>query len=166
MGSTSVVLNTAFLFLVLFYVHPLRFLTQLIELPIAMMTGNEELKQEVMSRINAGDIAELMLMYGFGAAAVFFILAAMYHFALKKSDELELNELENFDTKSRRTQNLLMGSVPLISAFLALFMMNNPWAGFACGMTYTLYTPIMMVWGKKVEKGRKLILAKSSTPTI
>lgn len=149
-----VVLNTAFLFLMLFYVHPLRFLTQLIELPIAMMIGDHALRDEIAQRINAEDMAELMAMYGFGAAAVFFILAAMYHFALKQKDTLQLSLEEQFDTKSSRSRNLLMGSVPFLSALIALLLLNNMWAGMICGMVYFLYTPLMLIWSKREERKR------------
>lgn len=152
-----VVLNTAFLFLMLFYVHPLRFLTQLIELPIAMLMGNHALRDEIAQRIHAEDIAELMAMYGFGASAVFFLLAAMYHFALKQKDSLQLSPEEVFDTQSSCTKNLLMGSVPFLSALIALFLLKNMWAGMICGMTYLLYTPLMLIWGKRDERKRLLL---------
>lgn len=157
-NGTVVVINTIFLFLVLFFVHPLRFLTQLIELPIAMVIGNDELKMEVAKRINGEDIGQLMAMYGFGAASVFLILAAFYHSALKQREELELTEMEAFDTRGRRTMNLLMASVPIASALLALVLIDNQWAGMLCGMMYILYTPVMFIWGSQEKRRREKLM--------
>lgn len=72
-------LNTLFLVIVLFYVYPLKFLARLILIPIAYLTGNDNLLAEFSGMIRGEDIGDLMIIYGVGAAGVFFILMLMYH---------------------------------------------------------------------------------------
>ena len=45
------------------------------------------------------DTGSLMIIYGIGAASIFLILMLMYRYALKNSDLLQLNKIEEFDTR-------------------------------------------------------------------
>lgn len=158
-------LNTLFLIIVLFYVYPLKFLTRLILVPIANLIGHEGIKAEFAGMIKSQDVADLMIIYGVGAASVFFVLMLMYRYALQAADELELNEIERFDTRVSMTTNTLMGIVPLISVAVAILFRGHWMAGGFAGFIYFLYTPIMMVYGRRVDKRRKKLLA-SLTPVV
>lgn len=153
-----VVLNTLFLIIVLFYVYPLKFLTKLSLFPIAYVTGQESILVELKNMIRVGDIADLMIIYGIGAASVFFVLRTMYKYALSIADSLELNEIEIFDTQTKITTNTLMGVVPLISVLIAFIFRGYWMAGMFAGFTYFLYTPIMMIHGHRVDKKRKKLI--------
>lgn len=158
-NGRMIVLNTVFLVIVLFYVYPLKFLARLILIPISIVFGATELRADAMSFIKGTDVAELMMIFGFGAATVFFILMLMYRHALSKSEELGLNELEIHDTKSSVRANLLMGSIPLLSALLAIIFDHNPvLSGLIPGFTYFLYTPVMWIHGSRSEAKRNKIL--------
>jgi uncharacterized membrane protein len=153
-----VALNTLFLVIVLFYVYPLKFLTKLILFPIAYLFNQDSLLVELKGMISGQDVGELMIIYGLGATGVFFVLMLMYRYALKNADLLNLNEIERFDTRSSMRTNLLMGLVPLLSVILAIIFRNTWQAGMISGFTYLLYTPIMFIHGRYVDKGRKKIL--------
>jgi hypothetical protein len=88
-----IILNTLFLLIVLFYVYPLKFLARLILIPIAQLVGNQDLLKELSGSIRPEDFADLMIIYGMGAASVFFVLMLMYRYALKNAEELEAYEL-------------------------------------------------------------------------
>jgi uncharacterized membrane protein len=151
-------LNTLFLVIVLFYVYPLKFLTRLVLIPIARLTGNHDLLNEFFGIIRPQDFGDLMIIYGIGASGVFFVLMLMYRYALKSAEELELNELEKFDTKTGIRVNLLMGTVPLVSVIMAIIFRGQLLAGPIAGFTYILYIPVMLMHGKKVNRDRvKLI---------
>ncbi len=77
-----VVLNTLFLVIVLFYVYPLKFLTKLVLYPIAWVAGEDSIMKELGGMIRGEDIGDLMIIYGIGAASVFFVLRWMYRYAL------------------------------------------------------------------------------------
>lgn len=156
-------LNTLFLVIVLFYVYPLKFLTKLIILgPISYLLNEQSIVKEITGMINREDMAQLMIIYGVGAVCVFLVLMLMYRYALQKKDELELNEIEIFDTKTSIQTNLLMASVPAISVILALIFINSWLAGPLSGCAYFLYTPIMILHGRNVERKRKQLLQSNT----
>lgn len=158
-----VVLNTLFLIIVLFYVYPLKFLTKLSLFLVAIIFDVEWLWKDLQSMISGKDMGDLMIIYGVGAMSVFFVLALMYRYAFKCADELQLNEVELFDTKSSMKTNILLGVVPFISVIVALIFRGHWLAGMLAGLTYFLYTPIMMFHGRRVDKKRKEILDKMTS---
>ena len=119
-NSKVLVLNSLFLVIVLFYVYPLKFLTKLILLPIALLFDQEKLQEEMFGMIKGTDMADLMIIYGLGAFSVFGVLVLMYRYAYKQADALQLNEIERFDTKSKITTNTLMAIIPLVSVCIAI----------------------------------------------
>jgi uncharacterized membrane protein len=155
-----VALNGLFLTIVLFYVYPLKFLTKMIELPIALWIGHDALAAELKGMISGNDMNDLMIIYGLGAASAFFVLALMYRYALKNANALELSPIEVFDTKTSMRTNLLMGSVPVLSVVLALAFYWHWVGGMVAGFAYLLYTPLMMIHGTRADKKRKKLLAE------
>lgn len=163
-NNKIVFLNSVFLFIVLFYVYPLKFLTKMISLPVMYwFSGNNAFIEELSSMIKASQVADLMIIYGIGAAAIFFTLAWMYRYALRKSDELDLNEIEQFDTRVSMRSNLLMASVPLLSVLIAVIFHDYTYVGAYSGFTYFLYTPVMMWHGSNTDKKRKIVLTAADT---
>lgn len=158
-----IVLNSLFIIIVLFYVYPLKFLTKLLLIPISMIFGAEKLQNEVFGMIRGTDVGELMIIYGLGASAVFLTVMFMYRVALAKAKELELNELEIFDTKASIRANLLMALIPLLSVTMAIVFSGNPFlSGTVPGFTYFLYTPVMWINGTRSDRKRNLLLQKQS----
>lgn len=162
-NGTVIFLNTVFLVIILFYVYPLKFLTRLILVPLAYLFNNQNLINEFKGVIRDEDIADLMMIYGIGASAVFFVLFLMYRYAYKKADELELNQIERFDTRTRIKTNLLMGIVPLISALLAWIFTGSWLAGPVAGFSYFLYMPIMSIYSTRVAKRREALIKSMHT---
>jgi len=162
-----IVLNTLFLIIVLFYVYPLKFLTRLAEIPIAYLLNDAALLHDLKGMISGEDMADLMIIYGLGAAGVFFTLMFMYRYALQNAAELELNKIEVFDTQVRIRSNFIMGAVPLLSVLIAVIF-NDYWeTGMIAGFTYFLYTPFMMIHGRISNRQRKKIIeSEMAAPTI
>ena len=77
-----------------------------------------------------------MQVYGAGFVAIFFLLAALYWRAYGKRAQLELNELELFDTRSGIIENLAVGSVGLLS--IAIVTLGGSRASFFAGICYSL----------------------------
>lgn len=164
-NMTMVVLNTAFVILMLFYVYPLKFLTRLILIPIGMLFGEEALTSEMKGMIRPEDVADLMVIYGFGAASIFLILALMYRYALRQAEPLGLNAVEIFETKVSLQFLLLMGAVPLLSVVLAWMFYGRGIAGMIAGFSYFLYTPLMIWFGAQVDRRRAAVLAAEAAET-
>jgi uncharacterized membrane protein (DUF106 family) len=90
----------------------------------------------------------------------------MYRHAYKKSEELQLNEIEKFDTKTKITSNMLMAIVPLISVAIAMIFHWTWMGGMFAGFTYMLYTPIMFIHGHRSDKKRKAFLLSLQADTL
>ena len=110
------------------------------------------------------DTGSLMIIYGIGAASIFLILMLMYRYALKNSDLLQLNKIEEFDTRSSMTTNFLMATVPILSVILAWIFQNSPWAGMISGFAYFLYMPLMFIYSARRAKRRKKVLMEFAPP--
>jgi uncharacterized membrane protein len=152
-------LNSIFLFIVLYYVYPLKFLTKMLSLPIMyFFSGNKKFIDDLTVMINRNQVDDLMVIYGVGAALIFLTLAWMYQYAGKKHEELGLDEIERFDTNASMKSNLLMASIPLLSVIISLLFGNFNYAGAYAGFCYFLYTPLMFwFFGRTSRKRKKLI---------
>src|ERR1044072_905786 len=84
-----IALNTFLLFVILFYVYPLKYVfTMFVNSLRGVGTG-----------IDRADMPTLFTIYGLGLAAVFALLGMMYRHAWSKREELGLNEVEIIDTR-------------------------------------------------------------------
>jgi hypothetical protein len=133
--------------------------------PIAVAFKQDWLIEEMAGMIKFRDMADLMIIYGIGACSVFIVLMVMYRYALSKSNELELNRIEIFDTKAKIKTNLLMASIPLISVCVAIIFYTNLMVGMYSGFVYFLYTPVMMIYGRNVDRRRRALLSEIEVET-
>lgn len=147
-------LNSALLFLVLFYVYPLKFLfTRL----VGRMTGGATLPHSGHTEmdLSLGDSATLMIIYGVGFAAVFAIFALLYLYAWRKRAQLGLNEFEIFQTKHSLIDHLAMVGIGVISILIVVIFGSaaSAWSG----MAYFLIGPYEFIGGWMMgNRARKL----------
>jgi uncharacterized membrane protein len=132
----TIALNTALLFIVLFYIYPMKFM-------FSYVTG------EIQGTF---DGRTLMLIYSGGFIGIFTLFLLMYVHAYRLRDELELNEVEVYDTIT----NLWMyGSyivLGLLSCAVAYFAEGR---GVAyAGLVYWLLGPVSAIIGYKRGTGR------------
>jgi uncharacterized membrane protein len=153
-----IVLNSIFLIITLFLVYPLKFLARAVLLPLTALGGESQMFNELTGMIGNKDWGALMVIYGLGAASVFMVLALMYRYALKKKDELDLNDIEVFDTRTKVITNLLLASVPMLSAITAMIWYDKVWVAAVAGPIYFLYTPVMFIFGGRTDKVRRKLL--------
>jgi Endosomal/lysosomal potassium channel TMEM175 len=157
--ATTVWLNAALLFVILFYVYPLKFLFSFL---IDRFTGGHG---EV--RLPNGNVVEmiesdtqmgtLMLIFGFGYLAVFGVFVLLHLHAYRKREQLELTEIERFDTISSIQESALNCGIALVSICIVVFA-GSRYSGFA-GICYMMTGLVMAVHGfvmgsrrKKLEK--------------
>lgn len=143
------ILNTLFISLVIFYVYPLRFLT--------LFLTNAFFNTDIDVKIQGDQVPYLMIYYGFIAFALYFVMFLFYWRANEVKSELQLNDFEIFYTKSQRTRLLIMFSVPLLSIVLTVIVnqFSFVWASVVGGVTYFLYTPLIIVWNNYHQKRSK-----------
>jgi uncharacterized membrane protein len=130
----TIVLNTILLFLVLFYVYPMKFIFEL-------ATGH-------LHDPGPGDPATLYLIYALGFAAIFTVLLLLHVHAWRKRDELQLNEVELHDTASHMIMYGAYIAIGLMSAAIALLARKLAILGFA-GWIYFLLGPVSAFIGAR-----------------
>lgn len=146
----TILLNAILLFLVLFYIYPLKFLfTFLVDAMFGINTG-----VGFRSMITAADTPKLMLIYSSGFVAIFLTFALMYIHAYRKRNLLQLNEVERVSTLASINMHLIYTGVALLSVIMAATG-DQFWAAMA-GWSYALLWPTQMtngiVMGKKINR--------------
>ena len=139
-------LTALLLFVVLFYVYPLKFVwTFIVNALLGLGTKVETSAGQFEPVVRAEQVPTMLAVYGAGFAAVFAIFALLYLHAYRRRTTLELTELECFDTRSEFQENALMSLVGLVSISIALT--RNPRYMTLAGMSYWLIGPVMYVHG-------------------
>jgi uncharacterized membrane protein len=115
-----VLLNCLLLFLVLFYVYPLKFLFSML---IAQWSGGVLATADVHEPVILRDqVPILMLLYALGFAAVYAILTTLYAYAYRHRAELELDQIETLKTRRSLIDHAAMMSIGLLSMVLAVVL--------------------------------------------
>jgi hypothetical protein len=100
--ATTVVLNGVLLFVVLFYVYPLKFMSTYL---MNVLTGGRGLAHfpggRVEHMLGPGDGYSIMVLYDAGMIAVFGVFILLYLHAWRHREILELNAHERFETGVR-----------------------------------------------------------------
>lgn len=158
----TIVLNAFLIFLILVYVYPLKFLFVVLQnLYAGILTGNQDLINYTFTNmITFDDTRSLMMIYGVGAGLIFLTFALMYKHALSKTNDLELDEYERFQSVSGMRINLLMAAIPFFSALIALTGMFGQWNFLVSGIAYMLYPPVMIINGRIRGKKRTALIGK------
>jgi len=112
----TLTLNMILLFLVMFYVFPLKFLFSLL---VRIFSG-EFRNADGSLPIRNEQMPDLMIIYATGFAAIYLVYLLLYHHAYRNRFRLDLNKLEVFDTKSGFFNHLGMVAIGAISVSFAL----------------------------------------------
>jgi uncharacterized membrane protein len=146
----TITLNSILLFVVLFYVYPLKFVFTLVIGQIIGVAPQNSLSQPV---IEQGQASLMMLVYGIGYLSVYLLFTLLYFHALRKKEELDLSPIEIYDTVSSILGTLIHVSVATLSILVAVIGGEN-FSGWA-GLTYFLLGPALTIHGTMRGKGRK-----------
>lgn len=134
----TIALNTVLLFVVLFYTYPLKFM-------FSVVTGQ--------LRGNYGG-GPLMIIYGVGFAGIFAVFLAMYAHAWRKREELELNDVERYDTRTSMIMYASYVAIGLLSALGGAVLEGSSlrWAG----IMYWLLGPVSagIGWWRGTRRGK------------
>src|SRR6478609_10264 len=100
------VLNAALLFVVAFYIYPLKFLFTML---IDGLTGYHAMQDGLpVPRMTRGEVSELMMIYSAGFIGLYVIFALLYLHAYRLRDALELTPMEAYETRGVVQENVLM----------------------------------------------------------
>ena len=144
----TILLNIMLLFMVLFYVYPLKFLFTMFYLTgknlyLGFFKGHDvnALFDKLGDTVIHGyQVPQLMVLYGLGAATIFFLFTLLYWHAYRRREELQLTTIEKVRTRFSIIGNVFSGAIPLTSAIVAYIFRETPGtAGFLSGMVYCLF---------------------------
>ena len=149
--NVSFILNAALLFVVSFYVYPLKFLFTVL---LNGITGHKEVDAagKAIIVMQRADWRPLMIVYSAGFIGIYVIFALLYYHAYRLRDQLELNALEVHDTGGVVLEHAIMVGIGALSLGLAL-------AGFPLfsGLTYILIGPLQTIIGAARGRRRRLL---------
>ena len=155
--NVTVLLNGVLLFVVLFYVYPLKFLFTLMLNRFTGGNGELRLPNGTVERMvdSTDQVSVLMIIFGVGYIAVFGVFVLLYWHAYRRRSLLELNELEVFDTREDIQESALNVGIGTLSIALAAFGRGR-FAGLA-GMTYMLCPVVLTLHGTIMGRRRRKI---------
>ena len=145
-------LNLLLLFLLLFYAYPLKFLFTLVFVQLAGPIGNVSMEAMLHGQGGEAGVVRLFVIYGAGFASIFGVLTLMYAPALHFADELRLDPVERFLTRSGMVQTSLQAGVGILSIVLALTGIGLRYG--VPGWIYAGIGPVMGIHGAR--EGRRL----------
>ncbi len=156
---TTVWLNGALIFVVLFYVYPLKFLFTFLVDKFTGGHGETRLADGTVTTMmdSIDQMGKLMLIFSAGYLAVFAVFVLLYLHAYRKRAELDLNRLEVFDTRSSIQESALNCGIAILSIGIILIGGAN-YSGVA-GLIYMLTGVVMGIHGT-IDGRRRRRLAK------
>jgi uncharacterized membrane protein len=155
--GVTMVLNAALLFVIVFFVYPLKFVFTIV---IGMFTGSAPWQS-----VSAGgdpvlthdQWPMLMVVFSGGYVAVFLIFALLHLHAYRIRESLELDSVEQFDTLTTVRESMLNVGIGVVSILLAVF--GGGMGPFLGGMIYWLVGPAMWANGALAGRARKRLQA-------
>ena len=140
--SVTLALNSTLLFVVLFFVYPLKFL---FSFAADAMMG---LPQHAFD--SGRQVRELMVLYGAGFAAIYFLFAALYWNGLRQRKKLALSDMEVTLTRGYIIDAAGVGSIGVLSCVVALILPLG-WCGNS-GWVYMLIGVFKSVHGYRTRR--------------
>lgn len=137
----TVILNGILLFVVLFFVYPLKFLFSSI----------------FSSHFDINDINQLanqFYIYSGGFASIYILFGLMYQNAIRNKYHLNLSSIEIFETRTHIYSYLLISLIAICSMLLAF--LGKGFIQFA-GIIYVLIGPAVSILYSKRNKKKKLL---------
>ena len=148
----TVFLNSALLFVVMFYVYPLKFMFDSGFSHFAAWAG------QGVHPMSFAQLSRASAIYGLGFIAVFVMFGLLYLHAYRKRHELGLSPLEVFKIKSFAGHHMVSAGVGAIVVVIALAAPRN--YAFISPMVFFLMWPAHTIYGSRREKKRKAFEAQ------
>jgi uncharacterized membrane protein len=146
-------LNAALLFIVLFYVYPLKFLFTLLVDQLLGYSTVVNPSTGAIEEIENGQLPLLMVIYGAGFVAVQLVFVLLYLRAYVLRDTLRLDAHERSITREEILNFLLGMGVGLIS--IAIAIVGGEKAVSLAGYAYLLLFPLLAINGYLMGSRRR-----------
>lgn len=161
--GVAVTLNVILLFVVLFYVYPLKFLFGLlvtlytgqavgVRMPDGgIAIGTPNITGQIDPILRADQWPQLMSIYAIGFIAIWLVFVLLTAHAYRRRDALDLNAFEAYDTRRKIREYLILMGFGVVSLGLA---MSGGWRVPASGWIYALIGPVFAAHGYFTGRNR------------
>ena len=150
-------LNAVLLFVVAFYIYPLKFLFTMF---VDRITGYQQMEGgHPVPGLTRGEWSDLMMIYSAGFVGLYVIFALLYLHAYRLRDALELSPMEAYETRGVVQENLVMIAIGAIG--MAAAWVQQP---ALSGMTYALIGPLQTYLGMRHGRRRRELAERQPTP--
>ena len=172
--TRTVVLNVVLLFLVVFFVYPLKFLfTTFVGLWLGILgrvlavPALSAQAEAAYRSLRPAEWPAVLAIYGLGYAGVFLVFVFLHRHALACADALQLDAVERLETRYTLFEHGAHIAVALTSVALTLGLAYGlGWppvaAGGVGGMAYILEWPLQAVLGSRLVAGRRRLRAAAA----
>ncbi len=150
--SRTTFLNMVLLFVVLFFVYPLKFMSVAVVGQLFGLSSGVEGQVPAPRFASHSEVDALFLIYGLGFAAVFLCFALMYRHARGRSADLELDTGELYDATTIFWHYMIFVLVAGVSMALTVGGFGRAMGGVA-GWIYGLLGPVMTIfWIRRARR--------------
>jgi hypothetical protein len=171
----SVTLNVILLFVVLFYVYPLKFLFGLL---VTLYTGQavgvkmpdggfavgvRDITGQVDPVLRSDQWPALMSVYAIGFIAIWVVFILLTVHAYRRREVLDLNALETHDTRTKIREYFILMGFGVLSLGLAL---SGGWRVPMSGWIYALIGPVFAAHGYITGARRDRLFPKETKPAV
>src|ERR671933_3038395 len=147
-------LSALLLFVVLFYIYPLKFLfSALMDQLLGFSTQGGSSAGEVVETIEPGQWPLLLVIFGAGFVVVQLVFTLLYWRAYALRGMLNLNEYEASITRQEIQSYLILAGVGLAS--IAIALLGGEGASSWAGWVYLLSWPLLTIHGHIMSQRRK-----------
>ena len=152
-------LNSVLLFVVLFYVYPLRFLTIALVGPLVGLTDGPGFDDEAV------DGALLMTFYSGGVLVIFGVFVLLHLHARRRRAWLDLGPAEELQLRYSLRSHAISASIAVISLLMLAVGIESMWAGLIYGTMGPLHGWNGYQAGKAQAELQKVAAAPTSIGT-
>ena len=147
--TITIVLNSVLMFIVLFFVYPLKFLFTLIFSDSIYGAGKSPFS------IKQSQLPSLMLIYGLGYIIIYGIFLLLYLHAYRNKLLLQLTTLELFDTRTKIFLQVILIAIGTLSVICSLILPleQQGWSG----LVYCLIGVALTIFYRARAKMRKKV---------
>lgn len=145
----TVFLNSVLLFVVLFYVYPLKFLT-------VALIGHWFLPASAIPSLGGDNGPMVMVLYSGGVLLIFGVFSLLHRHAWKLRHVLELSTMDELKLKYSMQAHLMSASLAIVSLILIwLLPLETYYAGFVYGLMAPLHAWNGYSRGRAMERLEK-----------
>lgn len=170
--TRTIVLNGALLLFVLFFVFPFKFLANAMMNRLLGLGKTVELPNgKVALAIQPEHWPMIFAIYGFGLAAIFAVFGLLYRHAYSAREELELSEIERYDTREAMRLyfvnaglGMVVGVNGLVTGFRSETTLENALTLFFAAVE--VISALLLIRFRATKKARRARFLESLTVSL